>query len=283
MADISTDKYLMIDAKALLKQKLIRSYLRTALGFGSFGLAASLIYSAFEHHDAGYSLLALVTAIFSFLILIGYTPRNVFGLLLSGRDYWPTTSIHDTSIKRARVAAAHSAIRTGENLGPDVFHMRRRLKILLILRLLAAVAILMIWISLRWFDQQNKRAAHFERFGTYQGVSILVDLDGNETITVDPNASQLSVATRVEQPPRTYPERPTVQPAPTPPPDDAPDTTPPVNRTPIIPPNPPLPSYWPAITPGYSAKIYDRTASGGLELIEIRLQYADGKMYAVGP
>lgn len=88
----------------------------------------------------------------------------------------------------------------------------------------------------------------------------------------------------MEQPPRPLPMAPTPRPAPAPEPAKvAPVASPEVAQTPIVPPNPPLPSYWPEITPGYSATVYNRAPSGQLTVVEILLEYADGKMHAVGP
>ncbi len=291
----SIDDYLAIDIKEVLKRQLRSSYNRTALALVSLGLTAHLAYEAFVHEDAGFAFLAVVVALFTFFVLIGHTPRRgmVFGMILRPRDYWPASTIHDNATKRARVAAAKSAIRTGEDLNPDAFRMRRHLKILLISRLLGAVAMAMIWVAFTWNAQLTARAEHVARFGTEQGVTVFVDLEGNETVTIDPAASPGSVRRTIEQPSRLPLASPTVQLDQTPQADPTPavldpapavlETAPQEASAPIVPPNPPLPSYWPPITEGYSVTIYDRTPSGALKLVEMRLQYGDGAMYAVGP
>ena len=275
------DEYLVIYTQELLKRKLNRSYVRTALGFGSLILVALLVFQAFEQRQAGFSILPVVVAIFAFMILIGYTPRraNFFRLILRQGEYWPTTTIHDDATKRARIAAARKAILTNADLGPDISRMNRRLKVLLIARLLAAVVILMIWVAVRWFDDHSKRTAHFERYGTYQAVNVYVALDGTETVTIDPDSPPGSVFGQAEQPPT----RPEPRPAPTPVIAAPVDIPTPVNEGPIIAPNAPLPSYWPEVIYGYTQTIYATTPSGARTVTEIRVQYADGTMYAVGP
>lgn len=165
----SISDYLAIDTKELLKRQLRSSYIRTALALGGLGLTAVLAYRAVANEDAGLAFLAFVFAIFSFFILVGHTSRRglILTLLLSPREYWPTTTIHDNATKRARVAAAKDAIRTGEGLDSDAFLVRRRLKILMFSRLLGAVAMATIWVAITWYSQHQLRTAHLERFGTY--------------------------------------------------------------------------------------------------------------------
>ncbi|MCF2903761.1 hypothetical protein L0666_02075 [Octadecabacter sp. CECT 8868] len=255
--------------------RLRYSLLRTALGYAAVFFS---LYNAFFVEDRATGMtLAVFFGIVGMAILAGYTPR-----LLARVETAPYVPIAVAPSGAAKAHTLDAAYKSGNVQSPRLADLDRKLEILFIIRMLGLIGMLIIIVSWTLIDQKRAKAAHFERFGTYEGVSINVALDGTETVTIDPNANRLSVRTRYEQPPHTDPTPATEQAAPATTIEEL-DTAPPVNRTPIIPPNPPLPSYWPTITPGYSAKIYYRTPSGALELIEIRLQYPDGKLYAVGP